>query len=139
MATTISSTWAQANAKLVEGFEDLCTIAIHSEADGYPFLLVQPLWGIEAMLNKPIRELLGQPIDVVATEIAQAKRRCIERAIASGGIAKESYTYPWQGADWKKQIIATYLPGHNEVLVQTQPYKGEEWHLGFWRNTLTRQ
>ncbi|GEM_PF-6625167 len=129
-----ASRWAARYPLHLIDLSNLCSVSIHSEGEGYPFLAVQPYLGNEAALNKPVDELLGQPLVTVASEIAEAKEHCIRRAIANGDIAHESYEMYWQGNLWKKQITAIYLPGSGEVMTKTSHAKGEEWQIGYWRN-----
>lgn len=132
----MDSSWVHQNGSIFKNFSEVCTAAIHSEAVGYPFLAIQPYLGIEAVLNKKVKQLLGQPASAVASPIAEAKLLAIKQAIASGGVAKVPYQMEWNGTLWKKLHIAAYLCGHQEVLVKTVPARGEEWHQGFWRNHL---
>lgn len=133
MKQTVSK-WAAHHPLHLIDLSNLCSVSIHGEGEGYPFLAIQPYLGNEESLNKPIQELLGQPLITVASEIAEAKEHCIKRAIANGDIAHETYQMHWQGNLWKKQITAIYLPGCDEVMTKTRHANGEEWQIGFWRN-----
>lgn len=132
-----TSSWVKTHLAALVSLQTDCTAAVHSEADGYKYLAVQPYLNNEVVLNKPLHELLGQPLLVVASEIAAAKQHCIQQAVASGGVASEPYQMEWQGNLWKKQLTAIYLPGHQEVLTKTTHAKGEEWQIGFWRNHVS--
>lgn len=132
-----TSSWIKTHLAALVSLQTDCTAAVHSEATDHIHLAVQPYLNNEVVLNKPLNELLGQPLLVVASEIAAAKLHCIEQAIASGGVASAPYQMEWQGNLWKKQLTAIYLPGHQEVLTKTTHAKGEEWQIGFWRNHLS--
>jgi hypothetical protein len=101
------------------------SISIHGVEDGYPYKFVQPHMGIEEVLNKPIVDLIGQPIGTVDSVISEATQWAIDRAIRTGGTAWASYKFfwqsPWEFLDkgyWRKLVKATYLPGVDEVLVE---------------------
>lgn len=130
----MTSTWVRENRALFESLQEVCTTSVHAESEGYVYLAVQPYLGLEAVLNKPVRDLLNQPVQVLSSEIAEARVDCIRRAIATGGSASTEYTHSWRGVDWKKRSTAIYLPGHGQVLVRTGPARGEEWQNGFWEN-----
>lgn len=130
----LESSWLKHNRPVFEAQRNLCTAAIHGESEGFPYLAIQPYLGIEAILNKPIHDLLGQSINSIETVIAEARQSAIQRAIAIGGVATEIYSHRWMGVDWQKKVTAIYLPGHQEVQVLTTPALGEEWQNGFWQN-----
>ena len=76
------STWANQNAQLFAAMPGF--VFLHSTDPGYKFLAVKPDLS-EGRLNRPIADLIGQPLRVTDEAIALPKERAIASAIATKG------------------------------------------------------
>jgi hypothetical protein len=120
------------------------TITVHSLEAGYPYRLVLPHMGLEETLNKPVAELIGNPLGTIDNTIAEATRWAIDRAVRCGITQYAFYSFYWDSeldwmrGDWKKIVRATYLPGVQEVLVEKfSPQENQERDQRLWERYLT--
>lgn len=129
---TSRSTWLRTNKSLATYWQQHRSMSIHSRDrdTGFPCLEVIPLMGVEAVLCKPIAQLVGQPANSATGIIGVTKERVIQEAISLGDTAIGHYEMTWNNVLWKKKISAILLDGTQEIMIITE---GEAWHKDYWR------
>ena len=126
------SQWAASNPTLFQSLQSAGTTTIHASTGGLHYLEVLPYLGIEDIMHKPPAELIGKAAAETHSVIGQAKDWCCRKAIEVGSRAQQDYEMEWNGAIWRKRIVAVYLPGCEEVLCRTEDLA--EWQRGYWQN-----
>lgn len=127
------SKWAQDNLSIYRSFAEEGTTVIYSATSDLLYVDIQPLYGLEEVMCQPVKELIGKPSrsPIVPSEIAEAKSRCAEAAIRNGGVARDSYTFDWNGLFWTFKIESTYLAGHDQVMSRT--FAGDPAQNYYWQ------
>lgn len=128
------SNWLMNQAANTNVFQAIPGIVlIHRAIDDYRFLAVKSDLS-EKRLNKPMTELLNQPLAAIDPLLAEPRRHYIERAAASGSEQSYSYEYTWDSLLWKFNVKVAYLPGYDECLVIVSD--AQSWQKEYW---LARQ
>jgi hypothetical protein len=125
------STWVKQNSKLFNAIPGL--VFLHSADTEFRFLAVKPDI-TERQFNRPIVDLIGQPLRVTDNRIAMPKERAIEEAIATGENQFYSYDYHWKGLFWQFEVSVIPLPDMGEVMVMVRDSEQASWQRGYWLN-----
>lgn len=137
-STTMAlSNWAQQNSNLFQVIPG--SVFLHSaDADsGFKYLAVRPDIS-ERRLNRPISELLNQPVRVTHEAIALPKERAMREAIATGENQNYHYQFAWQGLIWNFKVDVVPLAENNEILVIVQDADRHAWQREYWLNTAVQ-
>lgn len=131
----IESLWAQRNPALFKAWGEIAFV--YSAAAGHRHLAAQSLL-TEKRLNRPISDLIGQPLRTTDDSIWLPRERAIESAIASPGESVEFfYDHVFQGVIWRFKGTALYMPDCDEVLckIEDNPHDHRaSWQRGYWMN-----
>lgn len=103
-------------------------VFLHSQEEPYTYLDVR--CSIEERLNVPLLELLGSPVDRVASEISDPKRFWIKRAVELGAAQHYFYSYTWKNLDWRFRVDVAPLAGTEEAI--TIVSDAEAWQKQWW-------
>ena len=124
------SSWVEQNSNAFQVIPG--TVAIHSadKDQGFKFLDVKPDMGIEDRLNKPIAEMIGSPLNIIAEGIAAPRSRHLEIVASNGGSLSYDYDFVWNNLLWRFRVHLAYLHGHDEVLAITEDL--ESWQRDYW-------
>ena len=97
------------------------TVFVHKASEGFEHLFIKPDQMVkdpEKRLNKPILDLLGQPLTVVDSDIAEIKRDALERCRDSHGVIWREYSHIWKGYEFNFLYKAQWMP-ENEIVTWT--------------------
>lgn len=131
------SIWAKQNAGLFKAMPGFVFLHSADANSGFKFLAVKPDIN-EERLNRPIVNLLGQPLRVTDERIALPKERAIQKAIAMGETQSYGYGFNWNGKLWHFQVSVVPLLDIGEVLVIVKDVDQQaHWQRGYWLNTAT--
>ena len=128
------SVWAKQNKALIHALPG--SVFLHSTESGFKFLAVKPDIS-ENRLNRPILNLIGQPLRTTDERIALPKERAIQAVIATGETQTYGYDYHWKDLLWQFEVSVIPLPDTAEVLVMVQDSNQSVWQRGYWLNVLS--
>lgn len=131
------SQWATRNRDIFLAIPGSVFVHSADKDRGYPYLAVKPDL-TEKRLNKPIRELIGQPIRITPEAIAIPKEAAIEEALRTQQPQQYFYDFVWESLLWNFKVDVVPLIEHNEVLVIVTDADERRWQRDYWLNRVDR-
>ena len=124
------SPWAREHPLVFNALEG-CAIIYSTDRDqGYRCLAAKYEFD-EEQFNRPLPQLIGQPLNVWAEAIALPRQRAIEQFLETGEEQRISYENYYQGAKWLLHNRIFKLSDDEIVVTVTE---GASWQRGYWEN-----
>lgn len=120
MNTNLSRSLTDARLRRLVTQDRGTTVFVHDATDEFKHLFIKPdllVKAPERRLNKPIVDLLGQPLGVVDSDIAEVKRSVLEECRERHGVIWREYSHVWKGYEFNFLYSAEWLDG--EILTRT--------------------
>ncbi|MGB3207894.1 MAG: hypothetical protein WBB28_23160 [Crinalium sp.] len=114
--------------------EKAVAVTLHDTNEGKGFVHLDVYARLPQRLNKPKQVLIGQPVTVTDSPIAEPRMHYIKRALANGQVERYSYTYADTNV-WRFNVTVMPIFGTEEVITVVED--AEDWQLGYWNSRVT--
>ncbi|MBD2006338.1 MULTISPECIES: hypothetical protein [Cyanophyceae] len=127
---------AQRHAALLEAVgAGAVTTTLHDSSQDSDFTYLDVYAPLPERLNKPKKEMIGQPLSLIDPRISEPRRHYIKRALANGQCEKYSYSYE-DSHLWHFEVTLAPLYGTEELIAIIRDTAS--WQLGHWVNRRTK-